>query len=235
MFHGGHDSVEAAHLHGGKQTIEVAKPLRQRRTREAIGGRGRRCVHGALYFCWIIDLPLVASRSNLTTTRRGSPDRVGQTKRCNSGFAARACIAEFAGCSFCCQPGLPCCAFSLLITLRPLRTTTQLPHHRTSSRASIALSILPVVEAPGRAAPPAPPDSAMPIMRLAQASCARHHRVWRLELPTSLSDSFRTQRIVRLFLRSRQWDLATQDGDWSAPRAVCRSDVCGPGRSRAAQ
>ena len=42
---GGHDPVETARLHGVKQTIEVAKALRQRRTREGIDGRGARCVH----------------------------------------------------------------------------------------------------------------------------------------------------------------------------------------------
>ena len=42
---GGHDPVETARLHGVKQTIEVAKALRQRRTRESIGGGGRRFLH----------------------------------------------------------------------------------------------------------------------------------------------------------------------------------------------
>ena len=42
---GGHDPVETARLHGVKQTIEVAKALRQRHTRERIGGRGGHCVY----------------------------------------------------------------------------------------------------------------------------------------------------------------------------------------------
>src|SRR2546430_11383601 len=42
---GGHDPVETACLHGVKQTIEVAKALRQRRTREGIGGPGARCIY----------------------------------------------------------------------------------------------------------------------------------------------------------------------------------------------
>jgi hypothetical protein len=67
---GGHDPIETARLHGVKQTIEVAKALRQRRTREGIGGRGARCVHHDRFSgrshasVGSSNLPLIASRNN---------------------------------------------------------------------------------------------------------------------------------------------------------------------------
>src|SRR5262249_61860643 len=61
---GGHDPVETARPHGVKQTVEVAKALRQRRTRESIGGRGARCLHhdrlsaAQPSLCWIAELAI---------------------------------------------------------------------------------------------------------------------------------------------------------------------------------
>jgi hypothetical protein len=69
---GGHDPIEAARLHGVKQTIEVAKALRQRRTRENIGSHGGRCVHARYASVGPSNLPLIASRSNLTNTLLGT-------------------------------------------------------------------------------------------------------------------------------------------------------------------
>src|SRR5262249_5047599 len=75
---GGHDPVETARLHGVKQTIEVAKALRQRRTREGIGGRGACCVHHDRLFvaqpciCWMVELSIYFISKQLTDTSRGT-------------------------------------------------------------------------------------------------------------------------------------------------------------------
>src|SRR5215468_12434536 len=64
---GGHDPVETARLHGVKQTIEVAKALRQRRTREG-SGRGESYVQTAPWRSQASvgssNLPFIASRDN---------------------------------------------------------------------------------------------------------------------------------------------------------------------------
>src|SRR5262249_46509562 len=75
---GGHDPVETARLHGVKQTIEVAKALRQRRTREGIGDRGARCVHHDRFsvaqpcICWIVELAIYCIPKQLTDSCRGT-------------------------------------------------------------------------------------------------------------------------------------------------------------------
>jgi len=75
---GGHDPVETARLHGVKQTIEVAKAFRQRRTREGIGGRGARCVHhdrlsvAQPCICWMVELAIYCIPKQLTDTSRGT-------------------------------------------------------------------------------------------------------------------------------------------------------------------
>jgi len=75
---GGHDPVETARLHGVKQTIEVAKAFRQRRTREGIGGRGACCVHhdrlsvAQPCICWMVELAIYCIPKQLTDTSRGT-------------------------------------------------------------------------------------------------------------------------------------------------------------------
>src|SRR5919197_1186636 len=75
---GGHDPIETTRLHGVKQTIEVAKAFRQRRTREGVGGRGARCVHHDRYsvaqpcICWIVELATWGIPKQLTDTSRGT-------------------------------------------------------------------------------------------------------------------------------------------------------------------
>src|SRR5262245_9869048 len=74
---GRHDPVETARLHAVKQTIEVAKALRQRRTREGIG-RGARCVHHDRFsvaqpcIYWIVELAIYCIPKQLTDTSRGT-------------------------------------------------------------------------------------------------------------------------------------------------------------------
>src|SRR6516162_397562 len=69
---GGHDPIEVAPLHGVKQTIEVAKALRQRRTHEGIGGRRARCLHDDRFsvaqpcICWIVKLATYCIAKQLT-------------------------------------------------------------------------------------------------------------------------------------------------------------------------
>src|SRR5262249_25032536 len=75
---GGHDPVEAARLHGVKQAIEVAKALRQRPTREGIGGRGRRSLHHDQFslaqpcICRIVELAPYRLPKRLTDISRGA-------------------------------------------------------------------------------------------------------------------------------------------------------------------
>jgi hypothetical protein len=75
---GGHNPVETARLHGVKQTVEVAKALRQRRTREGIGGHRARCVHddaSPWHAMRLLDRRTCHLLHPETTDRRRSPHR----------------------------------------------------------------------------------------------------------------------------------------------------------------
>src|SRR5215475_10584064 len=99
---GGHDPVETARLHGVKQTIEVAKALRQRRTREGIGGRGARCVHHDRFsvaqpcICWIVELAIYCIPKQLTDSCRGTDIPRSSARVALDGFARQRCAIESA-------------------------------------------------------------------------------------------------------------------------------------------
>src|SRR5262249_12336116 len=105
---GGHDPVETARPHGVKQTVEVAKALRQRRTRESIGGRGARCIHHDRFsvaqpcICWIVELAIYCIPKQLTDmTQRASPqapfhpaESCGARKKDDAPFRLRASLMK---------------------------------------------------------------------------------------------------------------------------------------------
>src|SRR6516225_580496 len=99
---GGHDPVETARLHGVKQTIEVAKALRQRRTREGIGGRGARCVHHDRFsgaqpcICWIVELAIYCIPKQLTDSCRGTDIPRSSARGALDRFARPRCAIESA-------------------------------------------------------------------------------------------------------------------------------------------
>src|SRR4029453_16435070 len=97
---GGHDPVETARLYGVKQTIEVAKALRQRRTREGIGGREARCVHHDRFsvaqpcICWIVELAIYCIPKQLIDSRRGTDIPRSSARVALDRFARPRCAIE---------------------------------------------------------------------------------------------------------------------------------------------